>query len=108
MTVHASQGQNFTGRVIVDLRLGGSFGSMGSYVALTCVAKTSDLVIYRLFAREAFAQGRPMGLEFLLKAWRQEKIDWANIEKQQMPRRCQHCGLSKYQHVTCKLSGQNT
>ena len=98
MTAHALQGQAFTGRATVNLRLGGSSSSMGSYVALTRATKSSDLVICRPFPREVFVQGRPMGLKLLLKTWRREKIDWSKIDEQHMPsRRCQHCGLSSDQ-----------
>ena len=66
MTAHASQGQTFAGRAIVDLRLGGSSSSMGSYVAFTRVNNISGLVIYRPLNRHVFTQKRNMGLGLLL------------------------------------------
>ena len=70
---------------------------MSSYAAITRVERRKDLLIYRPFPRELFAQGQKPGLELLLKVWRREHIGWNTIEKQLTPQQlCDRCGIVKY------------
>ena len=95
MTAHFSQGQTFSDGAVVDLRLGGSSTAMASYVASTRVKQRQDLIIYRPFPKELFQNGQKPGLELLLQVWRGEKIDWAQLENEHMPKK--HCpGCYKY------------
>ena len=70
MTAHAAQGQTFSEGAIVDLKLGGSSSAMASYVAITRVQRRQDLMIYRPFPRELFANGHKPGLDLLMRVWR--------------------------------------
>ena len=81
ITSHTAQGQTCRRGAIVDLKIGGSSSPMSSYVASTRVELRRDLLIFRAFPREPFAQGQKLSLELLLKVWRREYIDWPSIEK---------------------------
>ena len=66
MTAHAAQGQTMLA-AIVDLQIGAGTSSIGSYVALTRVARREDLLIYRAFERSLFTKKTFEGAELLLK-----------------------------------------
>lgn len=89
MTAHSAQGQTFSDGVIVDPNIGGSRNTMSSYVALTCVERREDLLIYRPFPLALFNKGQKPGMELLLRVWRHDvTIDWKAIEQEHMPSRC--------------------
>ena len=97
MTAQGSQGQTLRDGAIVDLRIGRGTSPMASYVALTRVERRSQLLIYRPFERELFAQGPQWGPALLLSMLRGEVIDWKSIEEECMPRtRCAGCGNVEY------------
>ena len=96
MTAHAAQGQTLPA-AIVDLHLGRGTNAIASFVALTRVPSRNDLLIYRPFARELYAQGGPEGPELLLKTLRGEQMDWAAIESRHTPSRiCTGCGFRTF------------
>ena len=89
----------------MDLKVGGSSSAMSSYVAIARVERRKDLLIYRPFPRELFAQGQKPGLELLLKVWRREHIDWKTMEKQLTPQQlCDRCEIVK--HKSCYYQAQ--
>ena len=88
ITARACQGAALPA-AIVDSQSG-----RGSYVALTRTEMREDLLIYRPFDLELFAQGELDGPSLLLKTFRGADIDWAAIEaKRTPPRMCAGCGL---------------
>ena len=96
VTAHAAQGQTFSNGAIVDLRLGGSSSAMASYVALTRVERREDLLIYRPFPRTLFENGQKPGLELLMRVWRGEEINGAQLEEEHMPKTyCPGCYVFK-------------
>ena len=70
MTAHAAQGQKQPA-AIVDLQIG-----RGTNVASPRVPSREDLLIYRPFARDLYAQGGAEGPELLLKTLRGEQVGW--------------------------------
>ena len=90
MTAYASQGQTFKDGVIVDLNIGGSSSTMASYVALTRVQHRN--LICRPFPLELFNRGQKSTVDYLLRVWRGEKIDWDKIKDEYMPSKvCAEC-----------------
>ena len=77
---------------IVDLQQGNGASTVASYVAVTRVRTREDLLIFRPFAHELFTQGCPKGPKLLLEKLRGNKLNWADIEKEMMPKRkCYGC-----------------
>ncbi len=73
--------------VIIDLCLGRGVSAIASYVAMTRVRKREDLLIFRDFAREVFAQGCVEGPTLLLRVLRGDHIDWKEIEEKLTPKK---------------------
>ena len=74
MTAQAAQGQTCSRGAIVDLNVGGSSSAMSSCVALTCVERHADLLLYRPFPIHLLNQWQTQGPELLLRVWRGEHI----------------------------------
>jgi hypothetical protein len=86
ITAHGSQGQTLRA-AILDLAIGRGVSLIASYVAMTRARRKEDLLIYREFLREVFAQGTPEGPSLLLRKLRGERIDWKAIEEKHAPQR---------------------
>ena len=71
ITSHSSQGQTLNA-AIIDLI---ADDPILCYVALSRVRSSSYLLIYRLFPKEIFQPGDPLGPTFLLKRLREKKSD---------------------------------
>ena len=98
ITAHAAQGQTLKA-AIIDLQIGRDTSPIAAYVALTRVAKITDLLIYRDFPLELYTQGPPEGPELLLKTLRGEHVDWKAVEEKHTPSRlCTGCGRMPFKH----------
>ena len=70
---------------------------MSSYVAITRLTQRKGLLIYRPFARGPYTEGAPLGISLLMQTLRGEHVDWAQIERDHLPKRnCADCGRTKF------------
>ena len=91
ITAHAAQGQTLKA-AIIDLHIGRDTSPIAAYVALTRVARISDLLIYRDFPLDSFTKGPPEGPELLLTTLRGEHVDWKAVEDKHTPsNKCTGC-----------------
>ena len=86
IAAHGSQGQTLRAAML-DLAIGRGVSLIASYVAMTRARRKEDLLIYREFLREVFAQGAPEGPSLLLRQLRGDRIDWRAVEDKHAPQR---------------------
>ena len=108
MTSHSAQGRTLPA-AIIDLQIGRGVSSIASYVAMTRVRRRTDILIFRPFDKEVFAQGPPEGPTLLLKHLRHEHIDWKEIENRLTPKRNCHgpCRLTRFKDDFDKCEWSN-
>ena len=88
ITAHAAQGQTLKA-AIINLLVNRGPSLRAAYVALTRVAKTSDVLISCDFSRKPFTKGPPRGPEVLLNKLRGEHVDSESVvDKQTSSGRC--------------------
>ena len=81
------------------MQIGSGTNPMASYVAFTRIKRAEDLLIFRPFDRELFAQGNLEGPQLLLKVLRGETIDWKAVEDKHMPSHmCAGCDRKHFKH----------
>ena len=98
ITSHSSRGQTLNA-AIIDLI---ADDPILCYVALSRVPSSSDLLVYRLFPKEIFQRGDPLGPTFLRKRLREKTLTYittTHLISMQVAATCVQCGCQDYHQI---------